>query len=120
LKHGTLHGHQGQSVTDLGSQQSAPVLQQGFWKKENSVFRGSRTVSDHLQALALLPSDIGGHCLDFKITANGWLYLDRAALDCQKTGGNIAVWLQNIESNWAWEHEFAERHLDVTPLDNPA
>ena len=26
-------------------------------------------------------------------------------------GVNIALWLQNIESNWAWEHEFAERHL---------
>jgi hypothetical protein len=33
FKHGTLHGHQGQSVTDLESQQFAPVLQQGFWCK---------------------------------------------------------------------------------------
>jgi hypothetical protein len=116
LKHGTLQGHQGQSTTDLESQQ--PILQQGFWKKENSVF--SRTVSDHLQVLRLLPSDIGGHCLDFKITANGWLYLDRAPLDCQEKGGNICDWLQNIESNWAGEHEFVERHLDVNPLDNPS
>jgi hypothetical protein len=69
LKHGTLHGHHGISVTNLEIQQPVEIVQAGFWKKENYIFRGVMTDKngDDVKALQLLLSDIGGHCLDFKL-----------------------------------------------------
>jgi hypothetical protein len=115
LKHGTLHGHQGRSVTNLDNKETLSSVQTGFWKKTNSIFRGILTQepTDSIPALALDMHDIGGHCLDFSITEQGWMYLHRAQLttDCKQTGGHVRTWLQNIEQNWAWENEFARKLL---------
>jgi hypothetical protein len=115
LKHGTLHGHRGQSVPDLSSKAIVSSVQTGFWKKANSIFRGVLTQEDteNVPALGLDRHDIGGHCLEFSITEQGWMYLHRARLtsDCQQIGGHVRTWLQNIEQDWAWENEFARKLL---------
>jgi hypothetical protein len=115
LKHGTLHGHRGQSVTDLKTKGRVSSVQSGFWKKTNSIFRGVLTQEDteNIPALGLDIHDIGGHCLEFSITEQGWMYLHRARLtsDCKQIGGHVRTWLQNIEQDWAWENEFARKLL---------
>jgi len=115
LKHGTLHGHHGQSVTDLNTQGTVSSVQSGFWKKTNSIFRGVLTQEDteNIPSLGLDIHDIGGHCLEFSITEQGWMYLHRARLtsDCKQIGGHVRTWLQNIEQDWAWENEFARKLL---------
>jgi hypothetical protein len=101
LKHGTLHGHKGRSVTDLDNKETLSSVQTGFWKKSNSIFRGVLTQehTESIPALGLDIHDIGGHCLDFSITEQGWMYLHRAQLtsDCKQTGGHVRTWLQNID-----------------------
>ena len=68
---------------------------------------------ERVPALKLLPQDIGGHCLEFAITED-YLYLNSVHLgDCDHTGGNVVDWLQNIEQNWAWEHDLAQKILDA-------
>ena len=64
-------------------------------------------------ALKLLPHDIGGHCLEFAITAAGYLYLDKVLLkdSCDQNGGRMRDWLQNIEQEWAWENTLAQKIL---------
>ena len=98
LKHGTLHGHRGQSVTDLKTRGTVSSVQSGFWKKTNSIFRGVLTQEDteNIPALGLDVHDIGGHCLEFSITEQGWMYLHRARLtsDCKQIGGHVAFFLQ--------------------------
>jgi hypothetical protein len=93
LKHGTLHGHKGRSVTDLDNKETLSSVQTGFWKKSNSIFRGVVTQehTEIIPALGLDIHDIGGHCLDFSITEQGWMYLHRAQLtsDCKQTGGHV-------------------------------
>ena len=115
LKHGTLHGHCGQSITDLDRKETISAVQAGFWKKENNIFRGVLTEhnSEKVPALGLDIHDIGGHCLEFSINEQGWLYLHRARLtsDCQQIGGHVRTWLQNIEQDWAWENEYARQLL---------
>ena len=112
LKHGALHGHQGSRVQDLDTATPVRAVEVGFWKLANSIFRGFETVRDSelVPALALAPADIGGHCLEFSISEQGWLYLHRARLttSCQQTGGHVRRWLQNIEQDWAWEHAHAK------------
>jgi hypothetical protein len=119
LKYGTLHGHRGESVPDLDSQQPSPIVQQGFWKKENYIFRGVVRQPESNTALQLLSSDIAGHCLNFKITEMGWLYLHQAALSdqCENNGKDIRTWLQNVEDYWAYDHDIAEKHLTLAPLE---
>jgi len=115
LKHGSLHGHKGESVTDLHSKQTITSVQTGFWKKTNNIFRGFITQehTDNAPALALDMHDIGGHCLEFSVTQQGWMYLRSAALtnNCKQIGGRVQTWLQNIEQDWAWENEFARKLL---------
>ena len=116
LKHGALHGHKGAAVPNLNEQQVVAEVQTGFWKKTSTIFRGVLTTADSSQvpALALDSHDIGGHCLEFSISVEGWLYLHKARLttDCQQVGGNVRTWLQNIEQDWAWEDNFARQlHL---------
>jgi len=115
LKHGSLHGHKGESVTDLHSKQTITSVQTGFWKKTNNIFRGFITQEhrDNAPALALDIHDIGGHCLEFSVTQQGWMYLRSAALtnQCKQIGGRVQTWLQNIEQDWAWENEFARKLL---------
>jgi hypothetical protein len=115
LKHGTLHGHRGQSITDLDRKDTISALQTGFWNKKNSIFRGVLTEhnSEQVPALGLDTHDIGGHCLEFSISEQGWLYLHRARLtsDCQQIGGHVRTWLQNIEQDWAWEDHYARELL---------
>ena len=115
LKHGTLHGNRGRAVTNLDEQHVVATVQAGFWKARNAIFRGTLTQSDgsEVQALALDSHDIGGHCLEFSISDEGWLYLHKAVLasNCLQTGGNVRTWLQNIEQDWAWEDSFARQLL---------
>ena len=82
LKHGGLHGHKGAAVQNLDEQQVVAQVQTGFWKKTSTIFRGVLTTADSSQvpALALDSHDIGGHCLEFSISVEGWLYLHKARL----------------------------------------
>jgi hypothetical protein len=115
LKHGTLHGHQGQRVANLDDQATISSVQTGFWKQSNSIFRGILTQenTENIPAIALDIHDIGGHCLEFSITEQGWMYLHRASLssNCKQVGGHVRTWLQNIEQDWTWENEFASKIL---------
>jgi hypothetical protein len=117
LKHGSLHGFKGRSVSqdDMDRKETVSSVQSGFWKKENNIFRGLLTedVSGNVPALELDIHDIGGHCMEFSITAQGWMYLYRARLttDCKQVGGDVRVWLQNVEQHWAWDHDFAHKLL---------
>ena len=90
-------------------------MQTGFWKKINSIFRGVLTQEDTENTPALGPDihDIGGHCLEFSITEQGWMYLHQAQLtsDCKQIGGHVHTWLQNIEQDWAWENAFVRKLL---------
>ena len=90
-------------------------VQTGFWQKTNSIFRGLFTQenTNNAPAVALDLHDIAGHCLEFSITDQGWMYLHRATLsnNCQQIGGQVRAWLQNVEQDWAWEHEFARKLL---------
>lgn len=117
--HGALHGHTGETVEDLERQTTVSVIERGFWKRENAIFRGLPSVRDpqEVSALALLPQDIGGHCLEFTISAQGWLYLHRASLtsECQQNGGHVRSWLQNIEQSWQWDDAHA-RKLTAVPV----
>jgi hypothetical protein len=117
LEHGTLLGHKGDPVTDLEDRSSSETvdMQSGLWNIQNSIFRGrlTRMALERVPALKLLPQDIGGHCLEFAITED-YLYLNSVHLgDCDHTGGNVVDWLQNIEQNWAWEHDLAQKILDA-------
>jgi hypothetical protein len=90
-------------------------VQTGFWKKTNSIFRGILTEHDteHVPALELDIHDIGGHCLEFSNSEQGWMYLHRARLtsNCKQIGGHVRMWLQNIEQDWAWEDEYTRELL---------
>ena len=114
FKHGSLFGYKGEGVSDLNDQGSPVRLHAGLWHKDNDIFRGRHTVaSGPVPALRLLPHDIGGHCLEFAISAAGYLYLDKSVLasDCGKLGGRVSDWLQNIEQDWTWEHSLAQQIL---------
>ena len=115
LRHGALHGHTGQAVSDLDEQTAATHLESGFWKRNNTIFRGVLSVWDSatVPALALGKHDIGGHCLEFSISVEGFLYLHKARLtsNCKQAGGEVRTWLQNIEQDWAWEDSFARKFL---------
>lgn len=114
LKHGALHGHRGEAVNNLDEQHVVAAVQSGFWKATNTIFRGLLTPADSskVPALGLDSHDIGGHCLGFSISVEGWLYLHKAVLtsDCTQIGGHVRTWLQNVEQDRAWEDGFA-RHL---------
>lgn len=113
--HGTLHGHTGETMEDLYTKMSISKVETGFWKKTNSIFRGvqSELATQNVPAIALSPQDIGGHCLDFTISPQGWLYLHRAPLttECEEEGSEVRSWLQNIEQSWAWDNAHAEKLL---------
>ena len=68
-------------------------VQTGFWQKTNSIFRGHFTQenTNNAPAVALDLHDIAGHCLEFSITDQGWMYLHRATLsnNCKQIGGQV-------------------------------
>jgi hypothetical protein len=90
-------------------------VQTGFWKKINSIFRGVLTQEDTENTPALGPDihDIGGHCLEFSITEQGWMYLHQAQLtsDCKQIGVHVHTCRQNIDQDWAWENAFVRKLL---------
>jgi hypothetical protein len=114
FKHGTLFGYTGEPVADLAEDGSRIHVHGGLWDHAHDIFRGRHTVATgDVPALKLLPHDIGGHCLEFAITAAGYLYLDKVVLknSCDQNGGRVRDWLQNIEQDWAWENSLAQKIL---------
>jgi hypothetical protein len=112
FKHGAFFGYTGERVADLDEQGSPVRVHAGLWQKDHDIFRGRHMVaSGPVPALRLLPHDIGGHCLEFAISAAGYMYLDKAVLanDCSKRGGRVSDWLQNIEQDWSWENSLAQQ-----------
>jgi hypothetical protein len=117
FKHGTLFGYTGEAVPDLDGSTSpvAVDVQSGLWDKNNFIFRGryAQMATGRVPALKLRPQDIGGHCLEFAISASAYLYLDKVLLtnNCKQDGGRVRDWLQNIEQDWSWEHSLAQKIL---------
>ena len=119
-RYGTLLGRKGR-VANLRFKQANVDKQMGLWQKNNYAFRGNAELHQEKQeelaiALGLLPTDIAGHCLEFKISDTNILSLDRVYLssDCSRTpDAAVRRWLQNVENDhWSWQHRLKSDSTD--------
>ena len=125
--HGTLSGNRGNRVQNLNDRViiDDTKVQRGFWNKSNTLFRSTTSVlggiASEIASLAILETDIGGHCLEFSISDMQILSLDRAYMgsDCRRDArGTVASWLTNVEEVWGWQHSLLKSTTMPQQQDN--
>lgn len=96
--------------------------QSGLWDARNSLFRANEyeavALSAEATALKLLPTDIGGHRLDFHVSAAGVMRLARAPMASRPAamaGDDVRDWLAHVEDDFVeqqQQYEFFELGRD--------
>lgn len=114
-RHSTLKGSKGSPVSSLYEYSDITDIEEGLWRQQNTIFRTDRYTpiqEEVLSAMSLLPTDIGGHYLQFMIKADK-VYLACADLDevlpTQMCERPLESWMANIEEYWAVQHDIQRR-----------
>ena len=109
-KYGLLHGKKGVRISNLDNYENVEFTQQGLWQKQNSLFRANSNEEayvnkEHITALQLLPTDIGGHSLGFKVNKEGVMRLHSASMRSNpENHEDVRTWLSYVEDDFADSH----------------
>ena len=123
--HGTLRGSRGQFAPNLYETYAVTSVEEGFWNSSNAIFRGDRFSTerqDTLSALRLLPTDIGGHYLQFVVDLDN-IYLLCADLHhdtpTEQCAHSVSAWKAHIDEFWSLQHDLQQSRWPATGTATP-
>jgi len=110
---GALHGFEGSSLDTFEQRFDITQTLLGVWDRQNLVLRGDLSIPEKLLVLQVLPNDIAGHSMVFRL-------LDTLRLVCLNLGSEHTAtcdksnidWLADVESEWERQQRF---YMDKWP-----
>lgn len=115
VQHGTLLNSHGTPVANLMDRHNV-TTHAGVWSRNNPVMRETRArfpgISTAVAALRVLVSDIAGHALLFKISAEGQLRLQCMYMDAQPERAcsqEASSLLARSAEFWTWQHRLLQK-----------
>lgn len=108
-KHGTLHGYKGEDIESMHQRTEIPQDLRGVWSASNEVMRGGQTTASGTLALSVLPTDIAGHSMAFRMSGDRGLRLECLGLASEHSSScarTVTGWLAQVEAEWERQHVF--------------